>query len=142
MRGRKLQLEKPLYNVAMDVPRKNQRIVWTVELHERFLHCANALGALATPSRILQAMNVPGLTRSQVASHFQKCKSLLSSASFETETTQASDTNRYSHVQSRSETYAEALKIAPNSMSLISTTCGNRTATTMCIPSYGFCALH
>ncbi|XP_023762748.1 uncharacterized protein LOC111911196 [Lactuca sativa] len=50
-----------------------KRISWTSVLHKKFVEAVNTLGKQkAYPSAILEAMNVPGLTRSQIASHLQK----------------------------------------------------------------------
>ncbi|MCI06543.1 two-component response regulator ARR2-like, partial [Trifolium medium] len=47
-------------------------IRWTEKLRELFINVVNQLGpAEATPKRILELMNVPGLTKPQVASHLQ-----------------------------------------------------------------------
>ncbi|XP_047961751.1 two-component response regulator ARR14-like [Salvia hispanica] len=48
---------------------------WTKELHEKFIDAVNQLGEGSIfPKEILEKMNVPGLTRMQVASHLQKCR--------------------------------------------------------------------
>ncbi|XP_019176860.1 PREDICTED: two-component response regulator ORR26-like [Ipomoea nil] len=48
---------------------------WTVELHEKFMNAVHQLGdGRCYPKEILELMNVPGLTRMQVASHLQKCR--------------------------------------------------------------------
>ncbi|PIN15970.1 hypothetical protein CDL12_11387 [Handroanthus impetiginosus] len=48
---------------------------WTPELHERFMDAVRQLGdGRCFPKDILELMNVPGLTRMQVASHLQKCR--------------------------------------------------------------------
>ncbi|KAH6790074.1 hypothetical protein C2S51_005080 [Perilla frutescens var. frutescens] len=48
---------------------------WTRELHEKFMHAVGQLGeGRCFPKEILEIMNVPGLTRMQVASHLQKCR--------------------------------------------------------------------
>ena len=52
--------------------RARSRLVWTPELHERFMNAVNHLGVKhAVPKTILQLMNVEGLTRENVASHLQ-----------------------------------------------------------------------
>ncbi|KAK3134522.1 hypothetical protein QOZ80_6AG0550250 [Eleusine coracana subsp. coracana] len=54
-------------------PKKSNRLVWTVELHEKFLEAIEVLGGkYAVPSRILKQMNVKNLTLMHVASHLQK----------------------------------------------------------------------
>ncbi|XP_057789994.1 two-component response regulator ARR14-like [Salvia miltiorrhiza] len=48
---------------------------WTLDLHRKFMAAANFLGqGRCYPREILEIMNVPGLTRMQVASHLQKCR--------------------------------------------------------------------
>eukprot|EP00958_Prasinococcus_capsulatus_P023830 scaffold3620_cov417-Prasinococcus_capsulatus_cf.AAC.4 len=52
---------------------KKPRLVWTTELHSRFMNAVNHLGITkAVPKTILQLMNVDGMTRENVASHLQK----------------------------------------------------------------------
>ncbi|KAF2289122.1 hypothetical protein GH714_029007 [Hevea brasiliensis] len=52
---------------------KKPRVVWSVELHQQFVAAVNQLGIdKAVPKKILELMNVPGLTRENVASHLQK----------------------------------------------------------------------
>ncbi|KAI3514686.1 hypothetical protein L1887_13305 [Cichorium endivia] len=55
------------------VERKKQRLVWTDELHQLFLDAVEQLGInKAVPKKVLELMNVPWLTRENVASHLQK----------------------------------------------------------------------
>ncbi|XP_062111826.1 two-component response regulator ORR21-like isoform X2 [Humulus lupulus] len=57
---------------------KKPRVVWSVELHQQFVSAVNQLGFdKAVPKRILELMNVPGLTRENVASHLQKFRLYL-----------------------------------------------------------------
>uniref|UniRef100_A0A2P2K3T5 Two-component response regulator n=1 Tax=Rhizophora mucronata TaxID=61149 RepID=A0A2P2K3T5_RHIMU len=57
---------------------KKPRVVWSVELHQQFISAVNQLGIdKAVPKRILELMNVPGLTRENVASHLQKFRLFL-----------------------------------------------------------------
>jgi two-component response regulator (ARR-B family) len=52
---------------------KRLRLVWSAELHTRFLNAVHHLGVnAAVPKTILQLMNVEGMTRENVASHLQK----------------------------------------------------------------------
>ncbi|EPS61215.1 hypothetical protein M569_13584, partial [Genlisea aurea] len=52
---------------------KRPRLVWTPELHKRFVEVVARLGLKnAVPKTIMQMMNVVGLTRENVASHLQK----------------------------------------------------------------------
>ncbi|KAH9746657.1 putative two-component response regulator-like APRR6 [Citrus sinensis] len=55
--------------------KRKPRIVWTSELHLKFIEAVSSLGDIkARPKLILQKMNVPGLTQRQVASHLQNYK--------------------------------------------------------------------
>lgn len=57
---------------------KKPRVVWSVELHQQFVCAVNQLGIdKAVPKRILELMNIPGLTRENVASHLQKFRLYL-----------------------------------------------------------------
>ena len=57
---------------------KRPRLVWTPELHMRFMNAVNHLGIKnAVPKTILQLMNVEGMTRENVASHLQKYRLYL-----------------------------------------------------------------
>eukprot|EP00268_Persea_americana_P027165 TRINITY_DN26635_c0_g1_i3.p1 TRINITY_DN26635_c0_g1~~TRINITY_DN26635_c0_g1_i3.p1 ORF type:complete len:632 (-),score=131.06 TRINITY_DN26635_c0_g1_i3:364-2259(-) len=57
---------------------KRPRVVWTVELHRKFVAAVNQLGIdKAVPKRILDLMNVERLTRENVASHLQKYRLYL-----------------------------------------------------------------
>lgn len=59
-------------------PAKKPRLVWTPELHNRFMNAVNHLGIKnAVPKTILQLMNVEGMTRENVASHLQKYRLYL-----------------------------------------------------------------
>ncbi|XVE77052.1 hypothetical protein DITRI_Ditri13aG0030900 [Diplodiscus trichospermus] len=52
---------------------KKPKLIWTRELHNRFLQAIRVLGAEgARPMKILQQMNVPGLKKGHVSSHLQK----------------------------------------------------------------------
>ncbi|PHT80224.1 Transcription factor LUX [Capsicum annuum] len=52
---------------------KRPRLVWTPQLHKRFIEVVAHLGIKnAVPKTIMQLMNVGGLTRENVASHLQK----------------------------------------------------------------------
>ncbi|KAK9792669.1 hypothetical protein WJX73_004929 [Symbiochloris irregularis] len=52
---------------------KRPRLVWTTQLHARFVDAVNQLGLKnAVPKTIMQLMGVEGLTRENVASHLQK----------------------------------------------------------------------
>ncbi|WZZ28927.1 hypothetical protein YC2023_012328 [Brassica napus] len=57
---------------------KKPRVVWSVELHQQFVAAVNQLGVeKAVPKKILELMNVPALTRENVASHLQKYRIYL-----------------------------------------------------------------
>ncbi|KAM0044155.1 putative response regulator and transcription factor RR-A-type family [Helianthus debilis subsp. tardiflorus] len=53
--------------------RRKMKVDWTSELHKKFVQAVKQLGVdQAIPSRILELMNVPRLTRHNVSSHLQK----------------------------------------------------------------------
>jgi len=55
------------------LPVKRTRLVWTEELHQRFVEAVERIGIdKAVPKAILETMGVKGLTRENVASHLQK----------------------------------------------------------------------
>ncbi|XP_039007029.1 transcription factor BOA-like isoform X2 [Hibiscus syriacus] len=57
---------------------KRPRLVWTPQLHKRFVDVVAHLGIkYAVPKTIMQLMNVEGLTRENVASHLQKYRLYL-----------------------------------------------------------------
>nr|XP_043608344.1 two-component response regulator ARR1-like [Erigeron canadensis] len=57
---------------------KKPRVVWSVELHQKFVQSVNNLGIdKAVPKKILELMNIPGLSRENVASHLQKYRLYL-----------------------------------------------------------------
>ncbi|KAJ6862189.1 two-component response regulator ARR12-like isoform X1 [Populus alba x Populus x berolinensis] len=57
---------------------KKPRVVWSVELHRKFVAAVNQLGVdKAVPKKILDLMNVEKLTRENVASHLQKYRHYL-----------------------------------------------------------------
>ncbi|CAO2816889.1 unnamed protein product [Amaranthus hypochondriacus] len=61
-----------------DVSQKKSRVVWSVELHRKFVAAVNQLGLdKAVPKKILELMNVEKLTRENVASHLQKYRLYL-----------------------------------------------------------------
>ncbi|XP_064955402.1 two-component response regulator ORR26-like isoform X1 [Musa acuminata AAA Group] len=58
---------------------KKARVVWSVDLHQKFVNAVNQIGLdKVGPKKILDLMNVPGLTRENVASHLQKYRLYLS----------------------------------------------------------------
>ncbi|KAL6771250.1 ROC75 [Auxenochlorella protothecoides x Auxenochlorella symbiontica] len=57
---------------------RKARLVWTQELHNRFINALSHLGLKqAVPKNILTMMNVDGMTRENVASHLQKYRLYL-----------------------------------------------------------------
>ncbi|GER34626.1 two-component response regulator ARR18 [Striga asiatica] len=57
--------------------RKKIWVEWDDELHEKFINAVTKLGeGRCYPRAILNLMNVPGLTRMQVASHLQRCRNV------------------------------------------------------------------
>ncbi|XP_072992386.1 two-component response regulator ORR26-like [Typha latifolia] len=58
---------------------KRARVVWSVDLHQKFVNAVNQIGFdKVGPKKILDLMDVPGLTRENVASHLQKYRLYLS----------------------------------------------------------------
>lgn len=65
-------------NVGGAAAMKRPRLVWTPQLHKRFVDVVVHLGIKnAVPKTIMQLMNVEGLTRENVASHLQKYRLYL-----------------------------------------------------------------
>ncbi|KAJ0232284.1 putative two-component response regulator-like APRR4 [Hirschfeldia incana] len=60
-----------------DSTTKKRRVVWDKELKKKFLDAVEELGPEAVPKKILERMNVVGMTRENVASHLQKHRMLL-----------------------------------------------------------------
>ncbi|KAJ1259913.1 hypothetical protein BS78_10G192100 [Paspalum vaginatum] len=57
---------------------KRQRVQWSAELHRKFVEAFNLIGMdRAVPKKILEVMNVEGLSRENVASHLQKYRLYL-----------------------------------------------------------------
>lgn len=57
---------------------QKKRLVWTPELHERFIQAINAVGLhQAVPKTLVTIMNVEGLTTEHVKSHLQKYRNSL-----------------------------------------------------------------
>nr|GMC61956.1 two-component response regulator ARR14-like [Ipomoea batatas] len=55
-----------------------KKLVWTPTLHYKFLDAITIIGLNnAAPKKILDVMDVPGITRDHVASHLQKYRMLL-----------------------------------------------------------------
>ncbi|KAL2337227.1 hypothetical protein Fmac_011673 [Flemingia macrophylla] len=70
-------------------PEKKPRLVWTASLHQEFLKAVKQIGDDsmilcsydAVPKKILEVMNIPGLTREHVASHLQKYRNTIKNSS-------------------------------------------------------------
>ncbi|XP_060214113.1 two-component response regulator ARR11-like isoform X1 [Lycium barbarum] len=57
---------------------KKARVIWTIELHQKFVKAVNQIGFdKVGPKKILDLMGVPWLTRENVASHLQKYRLYL-----------------------------------------------------------------
>ncbi|XP_019432558.1 PREDICTED: two-component response regulator ARR12-like [Lupinus angustifolius] len=57
---------------------KRPHLVWTIELHKKFVDAVNQLGhERAVPKKIVELMNVVGITTGNVASHLQKYRQHL-----------------------------------------------------------------
>ncbi|XP_049392678.1 two-component response regulator ARR14-like [Solanum stenotomum] len=55
--------------------KRNDYIEWTMDLREKFKEATERLGdGRCLPKKILEIMNVPGLTRMQVANYLQRCR--------------------------------------------------------------------
>ncbi|XP_019191752.1 PREDICTED: uncharacterized protein LOC109186284 [Ipomoea nil] len=55
-----------------------KKLVWTARLHYKFLDAITLIGLNnAVPKKILEVMDVPGITREHVASHLQKYRMFL-----------------------------------------------------------------
>ncbi|ONK57192.1 uncharacterized protein A4U43_C10F17550 [Asparagus officinalis] len=58
---------------------KKSRVVWSVDLHQKFVNAVKEIGFdKVGPKKILDLMNIPGLTRENVGSHLQKYRLYLS----------------------------------------------------------------
>ncbi|XP_062178401.1 two-component response regulator ORR25-like [Phragmites australis] len=57
---------------------KRPRVRWSVQLHHKFVEVVNQIGMdRAVPKKILEMMNVDGLSRENIASHLQKYRIYL-----------------------------------------------------------------
>ncbi|XP_051142756.1 two-component response regulator ORR21-like [Andrographis paniculata] len=57
---------------------KKPKVIWTTTLHNRFLDAIRIIGLeRAVPKKILELMNISGITREHVASHLQKYRIFL-----------------------------------------------------------------
>ncbi|KAF8117055.1 hypothetical protein N665_0012s0067 [Sinapis alba] len=80
---------------------KKSRVVWSMELHQQFVKAINLLGIdKAVPKRILELMNVPSLSRENVASHLQKYRLYLKRLSgVASQSKDAESMERYENIQ-------------------------------------------
>ncbi|XP_008794327.1 two-component response regulator ORR23-like isoform X2 [Phoenix dactylifera] len=70
--------QENMHENADSSAQKKPRVVWSVDLHRKFVAAVNQLGIdKAVPKRILDLMNVEKLTRENVASHLQKYRLYL-----------------------------------------------------------------
>ncbi|KAG6488148.1 hypothetical protein ZIOFF_056907 [Zingiber officinale] len=61
-----------------EIAKHKRRVSWSTDLHLRFIAAVRTLGVdRALPKKILELMNVEGLTRENVASHLQKYRKTL-----------------------------------------------------------------
>ncbi|KAL3632881.1 hypothetical protein CASFOL_025865 [Castilleja foliolosa] len=68
---------KEINRQQVDVGKIKRKVCteWTQDLHDKFMYAVKTLGdGRCFPKEILEMMDVPGLTRMQVASHLQKCR--------------------------------------------------------------------
>ncbi|XP_047151122.1 two-component response regulator ARR14-like [Vigna umbellata] len=73
-----LEISRKVDNVGESPSRKKSRMIWTSEVHGKFVKAVNQIGlANAVPKKLVELMNVPGLTRNHVASHLQKYRNTL-----------------------------------------------------------------
>ncbi|KAL4557117.1 hypothetical protein LXL04_035287 [Taraxacum kok-saghyz] len=56
---------------------KKNKVIWTPDLHQKFLEAVEKIGVHAVPKKILELMKVEGLTRDHIASHLQKYRIFL-----------------------------------------------------------------
>ncbi|MED6146461.1 hypothetical protein PIB30_034573 [Stylosanthes scabra] len=78
---------------------KKPRLVWGDELRRKFQAAVNQLGHdKAVPKKILELMNVEGITRENVASHLQKYRMNLRRAAQQGRTVVASDPYLHLHM--------------------------------------------
>ncbi|GAB2277123.1 hypothetical protein Dimus_011830 [Dionaea muscipula] len=72
-------VDAPSSEQQQQIIEKKPRMRWVPELKDRFVGAVNRLGGLGpdhapTPKEILREMNMPNITRDQVASHLQNVK--------------------------------------------------------------------
>ncbi|KAL4392367.1 two-component response regulator ARR14-like [Arachis ipaensis] len=87
-RKRSLSTERDDHDVQSNTPNKKPRFIWTQERHQMFVDAVLQLGIdKAVPRKILELMDIPNLTRENVASHLQKYRMHLKKKSQETKQT-------------------------------------------------------
>ncbi|XP_029128173.1 two-component response regulator ORR21 [Cajanus cajan] len=80
-------------------PAKRPRVIWTPNLHRDFVKAVKQIGDdKAVPKKILEVMNIPGLTRENIASHLQKYRHYIKSSSNE-----ATQQNEMAFIQGTTE---------------------------------------
>ncbi|KAI4374857.1 hypothetical protein MLD38_012802 [Melastoma candidum] len=78
----KLRQKEGGSRAGLIVSNSRPKVVWTDDLHHRFLQAIDCLGwENAIPTRINDLMNVSGLTRENIASHLQKYRIFLKKVS-------------------------------------------------------------
>ncbi|KAL3511391.1 hypothetical protein ACH5RR_030792 [Cinchona calisaya] len=81
---------------------KKTRVVWTVDLHQKFVNAVNRIGLdKVGPKKILDLMGVPWLTRENVASHLQKYRLYLGRLQKEKELTASFGGLKHSDITSK-----------------------------------------
>ncbi|KAG5225205.1 two-component response regulator [Salix suchowensis] len=94
---------------------KKPRVVWSVELHRKFVAAVNILGIdKAVPKKILDLMNAEKLTRENVASHLQKYRLYLKRIS----TVANQQANRVAALGSSDASYLTPYRSLPSSVML------------------------
>lgn len=84
-----LQSAEPSH-MDRELQRQKKRLVWTPELHERFVKAIDVVGLnQAVPKALVTIMNVEGLTTEHVKSHLQKYRNSLRREAAEDERTQS-----------------------------------------------------
>jgi len=69
---------RPTDGEDTDASLNKKRVVWTPELHDRFVKAVKVVGIhQAAPKTLIQVMNVEGLTSEHVKSHLQKYRNSL-----------------------------------------------------------------
>ncbi|GFY80653.1 response regulator 10 [Actinidia rufa] len=76
-RGRKRRRKRRVHRMGNLRPQRSIGLFGAKELHNKFVDALEQLERAAVPKKILEVMDVPGLSRENVASHLQKFKNLL-----------------------------------------------------------------